>query len=310
MGGARSERPLPIDRALVDRLYLQAKGERWRVPKDRFAEALEASAQRAAAESNPGPGDLERYLSALHLEDLALACACAAGRDEAWEHFVLGQRPLLYKAADALDPDGGARDLADSLYADLFGLRESAGERQSLFRYFHGRSSLTTWLRAVLAQRYVDRLRTNRRMDALPDDDSSHALPAPTRTIDSERSRYLELIRGALERAVSRLASRDRLRLACYYAQELTLAQTGRVLGEHEATASRQLARTRRLIRDDVERQLRLEQGLTDVEVEQCFACVTEDSGPLSLQDMLETPASPADARNRRSIVPGERTPQ
>ena len=99
-----------------------------------------------------------------------------AGDEQAWEHFVLVQRPLLYRAADALDPGGGARDLADSLYADLFGLGEHAGERQSLFRYFHGRSSLTTWLRAVLAQRHVDRLRTNRRLDALPDEESAGAL--------------------------------------------------------------------------------------------------------------------------------------
>ena len=33
---------------------------------------------------------------------------------------------------------------------------DDRGERRSLFRYFQGRSSLATWLRAVLAQRYVD----------------------------------------------------------------------------------------------------------------------------------------------------------
>jgi RNA polymerase sigma-70 factor, ECF subfamily len=278
---------LPIDEKLVERLYLKANGERWRVSKRRFAEALESSAQRAAGPDQP-PRDLERYLSVLHVEDLALACACADGDEAAWEHFVLEQRPLLYRAADALDPGGGARDLADSLYADLFGLRERAGERQSLFRYFHGRSSLTTWLRAVLAQRHVDRLRTNRRLEALPDEESSDALPAPQRTIDPDQLRFLELIRHALERAVGNLAARDRLRLACYYAQQLTLAQTGRILGEHEATSSRQLARTRRIIRDDVEHQLRVERGLTDAEVAQCFECVTEDAGPLDLQNTLD----------------------
>ena len=164
-----------IDANLVDRLYRQANARRWRVPTDRFAHALEASAERAFGDDGAAR-EVERYLTALHLEDLALACACAAGDEEAWEHFVLEQRPLLYRAADALDPGGGARDLADSLYADLFGLRDRAGERQSLFRYFHGRSSLTTWLRAVLAQRYVDRLRTDRRLEALPDEESAGAL--------------------------------------------------------------------------------------------------------------------------------------
>ena len=280
---------MSIDSQLVERLYRQAHGDRWRVPIDRFARVLDASAERAFAGRTPDAGTLSRYLASLHLEDLALACACASGDEPAWEHFVLVQRPLLYRAADSLDPGGGARDLADSLYADLFGLGEHAGERQSLFRYFHGRSSLTTWLRAVLAQRHVDRLRTSRRSESLPDEDSPFALPAPGRPIEPDRDRYLGLIRTALERAVANLAARDRLRLACYYAQELTLAQTGRMLGEHEATASRGLARTRGVIRQAVERYLREESGLSDAEVTRCFECVTEDAGPLDLGEMFDT---------------------
>ena len=52
------------------------------------------------------------------------------------------------------------------------GTRE--GQRQSLFRYFQGRSSLATWLRAVLAQRYVDRQRALRRLAPLADGDPEH----------------------------------------------------------------------------------------------------------------------------------------
>ena len=40
------------------------------------------------------------------------------------------------------------------------------------------------------------------------------------------------------------LAPRDRLRLAYYYVEELTLAEIGKLLGEHEATVSRKLERT------------------------------------------------------------------
>ena len=292
---------MPIDGRLVERLYRQARAERWRVTLAQFADALEASAAR----SHDGPkhkvSDIERYLDALHLEDLALACACAAGDEGAWEHFVREQRPVLYRAADALDPGGGARDLADSLYADLFGLREREGERQSLFRYFHGRSSLTTWLRAVLAQRYVDRLRANRRLEPLPDEESSAALTAPATLIDPARQRDLELIRESLERAVAGLAPRDRLRLRCYYAQELTLKETGRLLGEHEATCSRQLARTRRALRDAIERQLRVEYGLSDEQVTQCFASVGQDSGALDLQQLLDASAGRKESVSDRS---------
>jgi len=278
-----------IDAGLVARLYARANAQRWHVSKDRFAQALQTSAERALSGEQRASRNLEQYLSGLHLEDLALACACTDGDESAWEHFVLQHRPLLYRAADALDPGGGARDLADSLYGELFGLRERAGERQSLFRYFHGRSSLITWLRAVLSQRHVDRLRSRRRVEALPEEDSSQAVAAPLQTVDPDRQRYLKTIQAALTRVIASLPARDRLRLACYYAQELTLAETARLLGEHEATSSRQLARTRKLIRADVERQLRVDEQLTDAEIEQCFSCVAEDAGPLDLGRMLTT---------------------
>jgi DNA-directed RNA polymerase specialized sigma subunit len=95
------------------------------------------------------------------------------------------------------------------------------------------------------------------------------------------------MVQEALTRALADLPARDRLRLACYYAQDLTLAQTARLLGEHEATSSRQLNRTRRALREDVEQQLRVEQRLTEAEISQCFASVADDPGPLNLGSML-----------------------
>jgi RNA polymerase sigma-70 factor (ECF subfamily) len=238
-------------------------------------------------------------VSALRVSDLELARQCAAGDESAWERFVLEYRPLLYRAADVLDPSGGARDLADSLYADLYGMQEKDGERRSLFRYFQGRSSLATWLRAVLAQRYIDRLRAQRRLQPLPDEEGARRGPADAGRFESgrggppdpDRSRYLALMQKALGRAVARLSSRDRLRLGCYFVQQLTLAETGRVLKEHEATASRQLARTKRAIREDVERQRREDAGLNGAQMAQCFASAADDPGPLDLQRMLDAAA-------------------
>ncbi len=112
-------------------------------------------------------------MNASYARDLELARQCAAGEEQAWERFVLEFRPVLYRAADALDPGGGARDLADSLYADLYGMPQGGSERRSLFRYYQGRSSLATWLRAVLSQRYVDRLRAQKRLEPLPEEDSA-----------------------------------------------------------------------------------------------------------------------------------------
>jgi RNA polymerase sigma-70 factor, ECF subfamily len=218
-------------------------------------------------------------MSTAYAGDVELARRCAAGDEQAWERFVLEYRPILYRAADALDPSGGARDLADSLYADLYG--------KSLFRYFQGRSSLATWLRAVLSQRYVDRHREQRRLQPLSDEEPPAPYSLHNGAPDPERGRDLQLMQQMLGRAIAELPAKDRLRLACYYAQSLTLAETGRVMKEHEATVSRQLARTRRAIREDVERRLRADAGLSDAQIARCFASVSEDAGPIDLDRML-----------------------
>jgi RNA polymerase sigma-70 factor (ECF subfamily) len=229
-----------------------------------------------------------------HAADLELARRCAAGDPAAWDQFVLEYRPVLYRAADALDASGRAREVADSLYAELYGIKDANGERQSLFRYFQGRSRLGTWLRAVLAQRYVDVVRAGRRLEPLPDDQSElrgvamiGAGAVDAGQPDLERPRYVSVIRAALARTLARLGDRDRLRLACYYVQQLTLAEIGRALEEHEATVSRQLARTRRAIRRDVERELRAEAGFTDRQIAECFSSIAADPGPLDLAPLL-----------------------
>jgi RNA polymerase sigma-70 factor len=298
--------PMPrVDPASLERLYRRARAERWAVAPATFAEALERCAGKLVA-GPPAPAeDLERRLAALHLEDLALACACADGHEGAWEHFVSEYRPALYRTAAALDPGGNARDLADALYAELYGLDDRGGARRSLFRYFHGRSSLATWLRAVLAQRHVDRIRADRRFDPLPDNEAaapaSPAAPGP----DPDRRRFLAIVQQALAAALARLAPRDRLRLAWYYAREMTLAEIGRTLKEHEATVSRHLTRTRKSLREDIEHQLRADHGLSESAVDECLASVVDDPGGLDLRTLLHDEDAGKESSVRRSTSEG-----
>jgi RNA polymerase sigma factor (sigma-70 family) len=273
--------------ALAARLHGESGAARWTLSLDLFQAALDASVAHAFAGQTPSAAEIDRYVQSLHVEDLALAAACAAGQDAAWNHFVLEFRPTLYRAADSLDPSGGARDLADTLYADLFGLKAPDGVRQSLFRYFHGRSRLTTWLRSVLSQRYIDRVRAARRVDALPDEDSDTAVASPAATPDPERERHLAAMRDALSTALAALDARDRLRVGCYYVQQMTLADIGRALGEHEATVSRHLTRTRRLIRDAVETCLRDRHGFSAAAIAECVDSVVADAGPLNLEQLM-----------------------
>jgi RNA polymerase sigma-70 factor (ECF subfamily) len=277
-----------IDEGLARRLYERANAGRWAVTRSRWTEALAASLSRAFPDSSPPAHEAERYLAHLHLSDLALACACADGKEEAWEHFVTELRPVLYRAAQALDPQGGAREIADALYADLYGFADETGSRRSLFRYYHGRSTLATWLRAVLSQRHVDRFRASRREEPLPEDPSPAAFAATSSLPNPERTRFVQLMEQALESAITCLPARDRLRLGCYYAQGLTLAEVGRAMNEHEATVSRNLTRTRRTLRQEIERVLR-EGGMQAAEMAECFESVMSDAGPLDLGRMLAT---------------------
>ena len=286
----------PIDAALVGRLHRQSDAGRWHVSPEQFAATLSASASRAFAGQPTDPAELERYLTSLHLADLALACGCALGDDAAWEHFVSEYRPGLYRAADALEPEGGARELADSLYADLFGLTDRDGVRQSLFRYFHGRSRLTTWLRAVLSQRVVDRARAATRHTPMPEEDSPAALVSSDGPPDPDRPADVVRVHEALQAAIDELDPRDRFRLRCYYAQGLTLAEVGRLVGEHEATVSRQLARVRRDLRAGVEQRLR-KGGLSDAQVGRAITSVTEDVGALDVDALLGSDG-------RKKVVP------
>ena len=298
-----------LDDELTRRLFERAGAARWQLSTDAFTSFLLASAQRAFAEPPERPR-LEQYFATLHLDDLALACACAEGVEAAWDTFVADYRPVLYRAADALDRSGGAREVADSLYGELFGLKSRDGARQSHLRYFHGRSSLATWLRAVLSQRYVDRKRSESRVAPLPEESDAEVAAAPLAGgLTVAALRYLGLLRHLIAAVIAALPVRDRLRLRCYYAQDMTLAEIGKVLNEHEATVSRNLARARRTIREQVERRLRDEQGMSEDEISECFAAVVEDSGPLDLADLLGSEPEPLQsARKRPTIVQGKET--
>lgn len=255
---------------LVRRLYDRADAARWGLTESVFEASLRRSLARRFRGVLPSGREVEEYLEGLHVKDLALACACAHGNDVAWEHFVQAYRPALLAAATSVG-GGSGRDLADSIYADLFGTEERDGARRSLFDYYHGRCSLTGWLRAVLAQRAVDRARASRRLEPLPEPGTPGEPSVPAIPPDVDRARQLTVVRTALTAALHALSARDRLRLSLYYARELKLAAVGRVLGESEATVSRRLARCRADLRLAVERRLRDRHGMDDAQVKDVF---------------------------------------
>jgi hypothetical protein len=162
-------------------------------------------------------------------------------------------------------------------------------------------------LRAVLAQRYVDRVRQMKRHEPLPFEESAAAVAAPVSSESPERPLHVDRLNRALGRALTDLAARDRLRLGCYYAQDMTLAEIGRLLNEHEATVSRHLARTRRTLRESIESHLRTEERLTEPQIVECLTSVMNDAGPLDLSALLAAAGSHKEFGEHRSSGRGHR---
>jgi len=258
------------------RLYARSGADRWQVSAQRLQLAVERSVDHRFP-SAATAAEAAVYLESLHADDLALACACIDGHDGAWEHFIRELRPQLYHAARTIAGDDG-RELADSLYGELFGLPGKDGNRRSLLAHYHGRSRLITWLRSVLVQRHIDRVRMTRRFEPLDDDESSGSPRVPstaTADPDPDRDALVAHAQRALDAGIDALETKDRLRLRLYYGQDMTLAAIGRVLGEHEATVSRKLDKARRALRSGVERAL-AQQGLAPAAIARAFELAAE----------------------------------
>jgi RNA polymerase sigma factor (sigma-70 family) len=314
--------PLAGFAALVESLFAGTQAAAWGLGLGSFQRTLETGIRRRFGSRPPTPAVLGQYLATLRVQDLALACACAEGLAPAWEQFVSGYRHYLYSAAAAVirrpADDPYVREFADSLYATLYG-QDAAPGRRSLFEHFHGRSKLTTWLRAVLAQRYVDVIRRERKFDSLddgpyPEPGNIPGLQQAAGPEDPRRPHYLRCLAGALAQAVAALSTADRARLYSYYFEQRTLAEIASQAQEHEATASRKLERLRRELKQRV-RQILGEAappqdgragraGMDEAQIQLCFEYAVQQwpfdlDGLLRAMKVSRMPGSPAPERQQ-----------
>jgi RNA polymerase sigma-70 factor len=258
--------------ALAASLHARAGAARWGVSIDRFHEALERTVAKRFGDEASARKALEAFVEGLHHEDLALAIGCADGAETAWEAFVERYWADFTRAARAMAGDAEGDEICSALMADLFARSPDGEARRPLFDYFHGRSRLSTWLRALASRRHVDRIRATRRLEPLEDESGERQLPARQDPPgDPDSGRLVGVLREALGRGLAALPPRDRLRLAFYHADGLTLAAIGRQFGEHEATVSRKLQRTRDRLRAEVDAALRDTCRLGPDEIARCY---------------------------------------
>jgi RNA polymerase sigma-70 factor (ECF subfamily) len=139
------------------KLYARSGAQAYGLGESEFGDVLQQVAAKYLP-ANVSPEEAETFCQSLHLEELVLCSACAAGHERAWEVFLTRYRARLYEMAMSIaGREALARELADSVYADLYGLKMRGEQRLSKLSYYTGRGSLEGWLRAVLAQSFVDR---------------------------------------------------------------------------------------------------------------------------------------------------------
>jgi len=231
---------------------------------------------------------VNNFLDGLHADDLCLVIACERGDERAWTDLFEGYGATVRSAARATSSNEAmADDLAQSIWAELHGLKSrDDGRPGGKLTYYSGVGSLGGWLRAVVGQLAIDQHRRQTKLVqaeedsdldrmALEDADGNgdgafHTAATPEELLTSNMASAD--VEKALGRALAEMADEDRLLMKLYYFDGLRLREAGAVLGVHEATASRRLARIHGEVRQKVESILMKEHGWTKAEAERSLA--------------------------------------
>jgi RNA polymerase sigma-70 factor len=228
--------------------------------------------------------EIKKFIDEVRADDLCLIIACEKGDEKAWEFLVAIFDSTVKSAARKMSSNSeDAEDLAGSIWAELYGLRQDAdGNKKSKLTYYSGRGSLAGWLRAVVSQLAIDEYRKqsryvqieeSREFENLAEESSNHAgndrvvhhAENPEELLTSEQTqRDVSL---ALKHAVESLEAEDKLVMKLYYFDDLKLKEIGEMFGYHEATASRKVVRIQADIRRSVEKKLCADHGWGETEV-------------------------------------------
>ncbi len=245
------------------------------------------------------------FCGALRLEELVLARACAAGNEHAWQDFISRYRNKLRAMALHITRDAThASDLADSLFADLYGMNSRDGVRHSKLVFYTARGSLEGWLRTVMAQEFINRYRKTKRDVSLEEQEEEGTqfiahTPKPSMAADAR----LEI---ATDEALFELSAEDRYVLAAYHLDGRTLAEIARVLGLHESSVSRRLDRVTTTLRKRILACLR-DRGMSHAQAKEALEADVRDLN-LDLRARLAQDSGVKAFPGRKAPAPGAGT--
>ena len=271
------------------RLLARASDSR-SLSRESLAPRISAAVEKYVLRDDPNTSRaaIAKFIDEMQADDICLIIACERGDEGAWTDLVERFTPTVRSAArSASSNEDAAEDLAQSIWAELYGLRaRNDGKPASKLAYYSGRGSLAGWLRAVVAQLAVDTFRKQSRLVQTEEDTDLDRLARDARIGEGQAvvagipnpeesisNRFAQTdMQQALSKSVQELPAEDRLLVKLYYFDNMRLREAGAVLGVHEATASRRLTRIQTDLRKRVTKILIDERGWTQSETETSFA--------------------------------------
>jgi RNA polymerase sigma-70 factor (ECF subfamily) len=231
-------------------VYEKSRGQVFGLTREQF-DGILGEIARKYLPVDAAQSEIRELYTSLRVEELALARACALGHEHAWEVFLTRYREKLYDVAGYITKESSAaRELADSIYAELYGTATRDGQRASKLASYTGRGSLEGWLRTVMAQEHINRYRRQRRLVSL-DEETEEGIQFAS--AESEAAIAVDpRVEAAVDEVLVALSSEDRFVLASYFLDERTLAEIARTLGVHESTISRKLDKLAKSLRKQI----------------------------------------------------------
>jgi RNA polymerase sigma-70 factor (ECF subfamily) len=262
-----------VDEQRLAQQYAACRAAEYGLSAASFRAIVLAIAEKYCADAK----ERDALFRTLRYEELALARGCAAGNERAWTEFLTRYRGKLYDSARSITrDDASARELADGIYAELYGMEARKGVRRSKLEHYSGRGSLEGWLRTVLAQEWVNRYRKVRREVSLEEQEEAGAQFAAADGHAAPAFSEHAALASATDAALAELSSEERYILASYHLDGRKLAEIAKTLGVHESTISRKVDKIAAQVRSGILKHLQ-KSGMSRRQAEEALEADVRD---------------------------------
>lgn len=226
--------------------------------------------------ANLSEGTAFAFINKLHTNDLYLSVACAKPADEAWERFIALYQTFIGKVARAVSStDAAAHAIANRITGHIF-LPDGSG--CSRIASYEGRSSLATWLSAILNNLAVEEQSRCIRLDQLEslleilDYAVPHGIDAALRA-----GKYASVVWDSLTVASKSLSEQERLILVLRYEDGLQGSEIAAILKVHPSTVTRHLQLVYDKLRGETISTLESKHQLSPLAIKECVDDIREN---------------------------------